>query len=105
MTSHKRGSAANPRARTTYLASHRKAWYSGGVRVAARLGARLNDKRKGGRMRKIFAVAAVALLVGSGTALADPDVGCGWGTMAFKGSKGTAAKVLAGTTNGMLGNQ
>jgi len=56
-------------------------------------------------MRKIFVVAAIGVLVASGTALADPDVGCGWGTIAFKGSKGTAAKVLAGTTNGLLGNQ
>jgi hypothetical protein len=41
-----------------------------------------------------------------GVALAgDPDVGCGWGTLAFKGSSGVASKVLAATTNGFLGNQ
>ena len=56
-------------------------------------------------MRKIVVVAAIGMLVGSGTALADPDAGCGWGTMLFKGSKGVAPKVLAGTTNGLLGNQ
>jgi DUF3015 family protein len=57
-------------------------------------------------MRKTLVVAAIGLLVSSGVALAgDPDVGCGWGTMAFKGSSGVAAKVLAATTNSCLGNQ
>jgi hypothetical protein len=51
-------------------------------------------------------VAAVGVALSSGVALAgDPDVGCGWGTLAFKGSSGVAAKVLAATTNGLLGNQ
>src|SRR5690606_25790778 len=46
------------------------------------------------------------VLATSGVALAgDPDVGCGWGTMAFRGQTGVAAKVLAATTNGSLGNQ
>jgi hypothetical protein len=56
-------------------------------------------------MRKTFAMAALGVLVSSGVALADPDVGCGWGTMAFKGQKGVAAKVLAATTNSTMGNQ
>jgi hypothetical protein len=51
-------------------------------------------------------MAAIGVLVSGGVALADPDVGCGWGTLAFKGQTGTAAKVLAATTNGsVLGNQ
>ena len=35
----------------------------------------------------------------------DPDVGCGWGTQAFKGKVGVAPKVMAATTNGFLGSQ
>lgn len=57
-------------------------------------------------MRKTLAIAAFGVLVSGSVALAgDPDVGCGWGTMAFQGSSGIPAKVLAGTTNGFLGNQ
>ena len=57
-------------------------------------------------MKKIFAIAAIGVMVCSGVALAgDTDVGCGWGTMAFKGQKGVAPKVLAATTNSILGNQ
>jgi hypothetical protein len=57
-------------------------------------------------MRKTLAVAAFGVLVSGSVALAaDPDVGCGWGTLIFKGSSGVAAKVLAATTNGFLGNQ
>jgi hypothetical protein len=47
----------------------------------------------------------MGVLASGGVALADPDVGCGWGTLAFKGQTGTAAKVLAATTNGLLFNQ
>jgi hypothetical protein len=50
-------------------------------------------------------IAAIGVLASGGVALADPDVGCGWGTLAFKGQTGTAAKVLAATTNGTLFNQ
>jgi hypothetical protein len=50
-------------------------------------------------------MAAIGMLASGGVALADPDVGCGWGTLAFKGQTGTAAKVLAATTNSLLGNQ
>ncbi len=56
-------------------------------------------------MKKIIVMAAIGVLASGGVALADPDVGCGWGTMAFKGQTGTAAKVLAATTNSILGNQ
>lgn len=38
-------------------------------------------------------------------AMADQDAGCGWGTMAFKGSKGKPAKILASFLNGCLGSQ
>lgn len=57
-------------------------------------------------MRKVLltAVALVALSV-AGTALADQDVGCGVGTQLWKGNSGVAPKVLAATTNGILGNQ
>jgi DUF3015 family protein len=56
-------------------------------------------------MRKTIVLAAVGVMVSGGVALGDPDVGCGWGTMAFRGQSGVAAKVLAATTNGILGNQ
>ncbi len=57
-------------------------------------------------MRKIFVMAAIGVIVSSGMALAgDTDVGCGWGTMAFKGQRGVAPKILAATTNSLLGNQ
>ncbi len=57
-------------------------------------------------MKRTFVMAAVGVLATSGVALAgDPDVGCGWGTMAFRGQTGVAAKVLAATTNSSLGNQ
>lgn len=57
-------------------------------------------------MKKILTMAAIGVLASGGVALAgDPDVGCGWGTKAFKGQKGVAAKVLAATTNSILGNQ
>jgi hypothetical protein len=57
-------------------------------------------------MRKIIVLAVLGVMVSGGAALAgDPDVGCGWGTMAFKGETGVAPKVLAATTNGILGSQ
>jgi hypothetical protein len=57
-------------------------------------------------MRKMLVWAAFSVLVTSGVALAgDPDVGCGWGTLAFRGESGVAPKVLAATTNGILGSQ
>jgi hypothetical protein len=50
-------------------------------------------------------LAAIGVMLSGGVALADPDVGCGWGTLAFKGQTGVAPKVLAATTNSSLGNQ
>jgi hypothetical protein len=56
-------------------------------------------------MRKILVMTTMAAMVSGSVAFGDPDVGCGWGTMAFKGQNGVAAKVLAATTNGILGDQ
>lgn len=57
-------------------------------------------------MKRTLVLAAVGVMLSSGVALAaDPDVGCGWGTLAFRGQSGVAAKVLAATTNGSFGNQ
>lgn len=54
-------------------------------------------------MRKAVALAALAVLLGSSVARAgDPDVGCGWGTKAFKGQSGVVPKVLAATTNSFM---
>lgn len=56
-------------------------------------------------MRKLFAI-ALLVVMSRGVALAgDPDVGCGWGTQAFRGKSGVAYKVMAATTNGSLGSQ
>lgn len=55
-------------------------------------------------MRLISSVLLSALVLPS-LVLAD-DVGtCGWGSKVFNGQKGTAAKVMAVTTNGTSGNQ
>jgi len=35
----------------------------------------------------------------------DKGTGCGWGSMVWKGQSGLVAHILAGTTNGILGNQ
>lgn len=56
-------------------------------------------------MKRTLVLAAIGVMLSGGVALADPDVGCGWGTLAFKGQTGVAPKVLAATTNSSLGNQ
>ncbi|MGH7788631.1 MAG: DUF3015 domain-containing protein [Candidatus Binatia bacterium] len=57
-------------------------------------------------MRKTVLLAATAVVLSSSAAWAgDPDIGCGWGTQAFKGQSGVLYKVIAGTTNGSFGNQ
>ncbi len=57
-------------------------------------------------MRKVILLGTVAVMMSSLPVLAgDPDVGCGWGTMVFKGQSGVAPKILAATTNGIMGNQ
>jgi hypothetical protein len=50
-------------------------------------------------------LAALLLIVASGAAFADPDIGCGLGTQIWTGSKGIAPKVLGATTNGTSGSQ
>jgi hypothetical protein len=50
-------------------------------------------------------LAALLLVVASGAASADPDIGCGLGTQIWTGSKGIAPKVLGATTNGTSGSQ
>jgi len=47
----------------------------------------------------------VLVMATATAAIADQDVGCGWGTQAFKGSKGKTSKIFAATTNGLFGNQ
>lgn len=54
-------------------------------------------------MKKI--VLALALTSLSTVAMADNDVGCGFGTQVWKGKSGLVFKVLAATTNGSFGNQ
>ncbi len=57
-------------------------------------------------MKKIIVMAAIGVLASNAVALAgDPNIGCGWGTQSFKGQSGVATKVLAVTTNHILGSQ
>jgi hypothetical protein len=56
-------------------------------------------------MRKQLLIVGLAVLVSAGTALADRDIGCGWGTMLWEGQEGVPQKVLGATTNGSFGNQ
>ncbi|MCG3728236.1 DUF3015 domain-containing protein [Vibrio cincinnatiensis] len=56
-------------------------------------------------MKKLLAVAALAVLPLSNAAMADSDIGCGLGTMIFDGQQGKVFKVLGATTNGTSGNQ
>ncbi len=55
-------------------------------------------------MKKLLLVVCF-LLVPSGAAFADPDIGCGPGTSVWQGSKGVMPKVLGATTNGSFGFQ
>ena len=51
-------------------------------------------------MRRTLALAALGVLMSGGIARAgDPDIGCGWGSKAFKGQSGVVPKVMAATTN------
>jgi hypothetical protein len=56
-------------------------------------------------MKKTIALATVLLALTAGQALADNDIGCGFGTQLMAGNEGVAPKVLGATTNGTLGNQ
>ncbi|MBE9554070.1 MAG: DUF3015 domain-containing protein [Proteobacteria bacterium] len=58
-------------------------------------------------MKRILfaAIAITALTAGAAHAANNNNVGCGLGTMAFKGQTGTGPQVMAVTTNGTAGNQ
>lgn len=56
-------------------------------------------------MKKLVAVAAIAMIIPAGSAMADPNIGCGLGTQVWEGQSGLAPKVLGATTNGTFGNQ
>jgi hypothetical protein len=55
-------------------------------------------------LKKTMLIAALAILPAT-QVFADKDVGCGAGTIIWKGQSGLVAKVLAATTNGSFGNQ
>jgi len=55
-------------------------------------------------MKKLI-VAAALVLIPMSQAMADQNIGCGLGSMAFEGQTGLAPKVLGATTNGTSGNQ
>lgn len=54
-------------------------------------------------MKKVLVAAVLAGL--SSFSFADPDVGCGVGTIIWAGQVGVVPKILAATTNGTSGNQ
>lgn len=56
-------------------------------------------------MFKKVALIAVLAALPAAQVLADKDIGCGAGTILWKGQSGVVAKVLAATTNGSFGNQ
>jgi hypothetical protein len=58
-------------------------------------------------MKTKLIVTALLVLSPLGVAMADPpnNVGCGVGSIIFKGQSGVAPQVLAATTNGIFGNQ
>jgi hypothetical protein len=55
-------------------------------------------------MKKLIAIAALSILPFT-NAMADSDIGCGFGTMVMAGQEGKLFKVLGATTNGTSGNQ
>jgi len=56
-------------------------------------------------MKKTVLFAAMGVIASAGVALADQDIGCGWGTMLWQGQEGVPQKVMGATTNGTLGSQ
>ncbi len=57
-------------------------------------------------MRNLFIATVVGISISGGVAFAgDPDVGCGWGTLSFRGQSGVVYKLMAATTNVSLGSQ
>jgi hypothetical protein len=55
-------------------------------------------------LKKTLVLTAL-VLAPLGSALADPDIGCGAGTKIWQGQRGTIYKILGSTTNGLFGNQ
>src|SRR5437867_714137 len=56
-------------------------------------------------MKKAFILVGLGVLACAGVAQADQDIGCGWGTMLWKGQEGVPQKVMGATTNGSFGSQ
>src|SRR6185295_9286525 len=56
-------------------------------------------------MKRQVLIVSFAVLASVGTAVADKDIGCGWGTMLWEGQEGVPQKVLGATTNGSFGSQ
>jgi len=57
------------------------------------------------RMQGLAVAAVGAAMLVAGSARADGDTGCGLGSQVWEGQSSVPAKVLAVTTNGLLGNQ
>lgn len=55
-------------------------------------------------MKRLILAAALSVTASGAMAGAAGGEGCGWGNMLFEGQSGTAAHVLAITTNGTSGN-
>lgn len=56
-------------------------------------------------MKKIIAVASLVIALPTAAFAGQNNVGCGAGSMVFKGQSGIFPQVLAATTNGTSGNQ
>src|SRR5512138_3573817 len=70
-----------------------------------RVHARSARSARGAGSVRMLLFAALLVAIPSGSALADPDIGCGLGTQIWTGSKGTVPKLLGATTNGSFGSQ
>jgi len=57
------------------------------------------------KRRNATVAVVAALLVWSGAARADDNVGCGWGTQLWAGNNGFIVQMLATVTNGTSGSQ
>ncbi len=56
-------------------------------------------------MKNWLVYAGLGILASVGVAVADNNIGCGWGTLMWEGQSGVPPKVLGATTNGTFGNQ
>ena len=54
---------------------------------------------------KTLVLSALLAVAPLSQAMADKDIGCGWGTLVWKGKSGMGPKILGATTNGSFGNQ